>query len=155
METFTATTTKPTLIMERIHLPIYAELLSRSEDVLEHYVEDLTVHDKHLLLVKVKPGQTWLWQVRKTGTWLVRWDEDSEAGTKNSLPELLIHQSIRGGSWGDPQWYLIKCHEVRNGEPYGIVSQQIPVERLAAQLPRPKPKVMLPGEKRLATVGGY
>jgi hypothetical protein len=140
-------------VFDSDNLPIYAELVNRAESVLEHFVEDLEVHDKQTLTTKVQPGQTWLWQVRKTGTWLVRWDEDPNGGSKDSLVECLI-RGAQHGNWGNPQWYLLHCKERRGTEVYGIVSNPIPVEKLAAALPRPKPKPVLPGERRYAIAGG-
>lgn len=117
--------------------PLYAELCMIAEPILRHYVEDLEVHDKNTLHNTVKPGETWVWQVRPTGTWLVRWDKDQEAGSKDSLLETLIRQTLKG-NWADSQWHFIKCREFRNGQPYGSVSQPVPIAKLAAAFPRPK-----------------
>jgi len=125
--------------------PIYAELAMRAEDLLVHYVEDFEVHDKQALQTRVQPGQTWLWQVRPTGTWLVRWDEDPQGGDKNSLIECLIRQA-KDGNWTKAEWYLVHCKERRDKEVYGFVSNPIPVAKLAAALPRPRPQIKLPGE---------
>jgi hypothetical protein len=119
--------------------PIYAELCMIAEPILKHYVEDLEIHDKKALYSVVKSGETWAWQVRPSGTWLVRWDKDPEAGSKNSLLEILIRQTMQG-NWADSQWHIIHCHEFRNGQPYGTVSQPIPTAKLAAALPRLKLK---------------
>ena len=126
--------------------PLYAELCMIAEPILQHYIEDLEVHDKKTLHTAIKPGQTWLWQIRPTGTWLVRWDEDPNGGSKDSLLEVLIRQTMNG-NWADSQWHLIHCDVIRNGQPYGMVSNPIPVAKLAAALPRPKPRVKLPGER--------
>ena len=125
----------------------------RAEDILQHYIEDLEVHDKAMLANHVQPGETWLWQVRPTGTWLTRWDEDPRGGEKDSLIECLIRQA-QEGNWAKAEWYLLHCKERRGKEVYGFVSNSIPVAKLAAALPRPKPQPMLPGEKRYAMAGG-
>jgi hypothetical protein len=132
--------------------PLYAELVFRAENILTHWVEDLEVHDKKTLHSKVQPGQMWLWQVRPTGTWLVRWDEDAAAGTKDSMVETLIRSGQRG-NWMGAEWYLVHCKEIRNGQPYGLVSNAIPVDDLAECLPRPKPSPVLPGERRYVCAG--
>jgi hypothetical protein len=116
--------------------PLYAELCMIAEPILQHYVEDLEVHDKKALHHNVKTGETWAWQVRPTGTWLVRWDKDTMADS-DSLLEVLIRQTMKG-NWSNSQWHLIRCQEFRNGQPYGTVSQPIPIVELAAALPRPK-----------------
>ena len=126
--------------------PLYAELCMIAEPILRYYIEDLEVHDKKTLHTTVKPGETWLWQVRPCGTWMLRWDEDASAGSKDSLIEGLIRSAL-AGNWANSQWHLIRCNEIRNGQPYGMVSNPIPVTKLAAALPRPKPKVKLPGER--------
>ena len=117
--------------------PLYAELCMIAEPILKHYVEDLEVHDKNALHNTVKPGETWVWQVRPTGTWLVRWDKVPGAVSREGLLEILISQTLRG-NWADSQWHLVKCREFRNGQPYGTVSGPIAVADLAAKLPRPK-----------------
>jgi hypothetical protein len=117
--------------------PLYAELCMIAEPILQHYVEDLEVHDKNALHNIVNPGETWVWQVRPTGTWLLRWDKDSQADSKDSLLEILIRQTLKG-NWADSQWHLIRCSEFRNGQPYGTVSHPVPIADLAAKLPRPK-----------------
>jgi len=126
--------------------PLYAELCMIAEPILQHYIEDLEVHDKKTLHTTIKPGQTWLWQVRPCGTWLLRWDEDPHAGSKDSIIEILIRQTL-AGNWADSQWHLIHCKEIRKAQPYGMVSKPIPVAKLAAALPRPRPTVKLPGER--------
>ena len=136
-----------------IFLPLYAELVLRTEDVLEHFIEDLEVHDKQMLHQHVQPGQTWLWQVRKCGTWFTRWDQDPFAGdSSKSLVEGLIRGGLRG-DWLNAQWYLVHCKEIRNGQPYGIVSGPLKVQDLADCLPRPKPQPVLPGERRFSYAG--
>lgn len=117
--------------------PLYAELCMIAEPILKHYIEDLEVHDKNALHNTVKPGETWVWQVRPTGTWLLRWDKDPGAGSKDSMLESLIRQTLKG-NWADSQWHFVKCREFRNGQPYGSVSQPVPIAKLAAALPRPK-----------------
>jgi len=132
--------------------PLYAELLLLADDILTLWPEDLTEHDNKILHTKFQPNQTWLWQVRPTGTWLIRWDEDPMAGDKNSPLECLIRSGQRG-NWADAQWHLIHCQEIRNGQPYGHVSGSLSVDDLAHCLPRPKPAPLLPGERRSAYAG--
>ena len=133
-------------------LPIYATLLLLSENILSHYAEDLTVHDLKTIKERMKPGQTWLWQVRPSGTWLVRWDEDPDAGNKNSLVESLI-RSGKNGNWLNAQWHLIYVHEHNGIDAYGLISQPMAIDTLAERLPRPKPQVALPGERRYVYAG--
>lgn len=133
--------------------PIYAKMLFYADGILEHWTEDLTVHDKAAIQQRMKPGQTWLWQVRPTGTWLVRWDEDPNAGTKDSLVEILLRQAKRG-DWANAEWHLIHVHEHNGTDAYGIVTASLPVDALCECLPRPKPQPLLPGERRYACAGG-
>ena len=136
------TTTITTMTLTNKHL--YEELKSRA-DRLTHYRDDLEVHDRTALETKIQPGQTWLWQVRPSGTWLTRWDEDPNGGEKDSLIECLIRQA-QAGNWLNASWYLIHCHKRHGKQVYGFISQEIPVEKLAAALPRPKPTPKLPKE---------
>ena len=119
--------------------PIFPQLEDRAKKVLQHYAEDLYEHDQVTLNNVCKPGQVWLWQVRPTGTWLLRWDEDPQAGSRNSVLESIIRVGVNG-NWGDARWYLFQVHSIENGRPVGIVSGKLSVSRLAEQLPRPKPK---------------
>jgi len=132
--------------------PLYAEMLSAAEDILVHWPEDLTVHDRKTLHTKFQPGQLWLWQLRPTGTWLVRWDEDPNAGSKDSMLEILINSGCRG-NWLDAQWFILHCQEIRNGQPYGTMTMPFDVHYLQTFLPRPKPQPTLPGERRYAYAG--
>ena len=118
-------------------IPIYAHLLFLSENILSHYTEDLTVHDFQTIQERMKPDQAWLWQVRPSGTWLVRWDEDPHAGTKDSLVEGLI-RSAKKGNWANAQWHLIYVHEHNGIDAYGLITPPLAIDALLERLPRPK-----------------
>ena len=126
--------------------PIMQLLCDRAFDVIVHYTEDLTVHDRKALKCSVKPKQTWLWIVHKCGTHLARFDQDLHAGLKDSWLECLIRGGLRG-SWPNAKIYLFTVsHYDAENEAFGFISEPLTFEYLTQQLPRPKPKVVLPGE---------
>ena len=134
---------------------IYDQLLSQA-DHLEHYREDLTVHDFKILHdPKIVPvGSTWLWIVHRCGTHLCRWDEDPHAGdrTKSAL-EAVVRHAVRS------PWSQQKCHffhvtgfcletdfpDSSTGA-LGWVTGPVSPDDLEDQLPRPTPRTLLPGE---------
>ena len=130
--------------------PIYAQLLFWADGKLKNFREDLTKHDFNFLCNRVEPGETYLWMLHKNGTHLVRWDCDPYSGTKQSFPEALV-RSFSHGAWPEAQFHLIQIETVTKIEPYGYVSQPLDLNYLNANLPRPKPSVALPGEKKLVT----
>ena len=131
-----------------MHGPIYDQLLFFS-DHLKHYRDDLVVHDYAILHnpSKCPDGSSWLWIVHKAGTHLCRWDSDPYAGTRDSLPELLIRNAIRG-SWPSHRAHIFHvdgfCPTIGA---LGIVTGSLSVDDLEQALPRPKPEPTLPGHR--------
>lgn len=141
------------LIQSPPRLSIYDQLVLLSSNFLAHYNEDLTVHDRKTLATRVKANETWLWQVRPTGTWLARWDVDTTGRGKDSFVECLIKSGL-AGNWEQARWYLFHVQYVEDDQPYGFVSKAIPVAKLAEALPRPQPKPVLPGQKQILEAVG-
>jgi hypothetical protein len=128
---------------------IYSQLLDKADGILLHYTEDLTQHDRRTLQ-SIKPGTTWLWIVHSCGTHLARWDEDPYANSKQSHLECLIRAGLRL-NWPVYKAYLFYVTE-QPGTSAGAKGELIgPVffESLQKQLPRPKPKVLLPKESQV------
>ena len=123
---------------------IYDTLLKLADGTLEHFVEDLTQHDRRFLET-VKPDTVWLWIVHKCGTHLARWDEDSYAGSKDSHLEALIRQGCYG-MWPTHKAFLIHITDKQKHTSPGAYGniRKVSLQHLQTKLPRPKPQVELP-----------
>ena len=125
-------------------IAIYDTLLKLADGTLEHFVEDLTHHDRRFLET-VKPGTSWLWIVHKCGTHLARWDEDPYAGSKDSHLEALIRQGCFG-MWPNHKAFLIIITDKQKHTSPGAFGfiRKVSLQQLQTKLPRPKPEVKLP-----------
>jgi len=127
-------------------VPIFDTMckLAIADNTLQHYVDDLTIHDRaHLQHIDL--DSTWLWIVHKNGTHMARWDEDRYAGSKDSHLECLIRAGLNG-SWPNHKAFLI--HIVHRNESlspgvFGTINK-VSLQTLQTKLPRPKPQVKLP-----------
>lgn len=129
-------------------MPIMSLLVDRAYNVLNHYSDDLHVWDKETLNTKVKSNQDYLWIVHNCGTHLARFDIDNYPNSKKSHLECLIRAGIRG-SWPTSKAYIfsiVSIHEIYG--PMGHISDPISFQSLTQLLPRPKPRVILPGESQ-------
>lgn len=122
-------------------MQIFPELVKLADGKLEHFTDDLFLHDRRSLS-NMPVGSTWLWIVHKCGTHLARWDEDYYAGTKQSHLEALIRSSRY--NWPDHTAALFTITG-EGGE--GYISAPVVLSSLASQLPRPKPKTGKPQQQ--------
>lgn len=121
-------------------VPIYDTLCKLADGILQHYVEDLTVHDR-ANLQHIDLDSTWLWIVHKNGTHMARWDVDRYAGSKESHLECLIRAGLNG-NWPKYKAFLIKIvHKNENMSPgvFGTINK-VSLNTLQTKLPRPKPE---------------
>jgi len=128
-------------------VPIYDTLLKLADGTLEHFVEDLIVHDR-ATLAKAKVGTSWLWIVHKCGTHMARWDEDAYAGSKDSHLEALVRQGCFG-MWPTHKAFLIHITDKQKHISPGALGTigKVSFQHLQNKLPRPKPEVKLPNLK--------
>lgn len=123
--------------------PIFTQLVKLADGTLQHFTDDLFVHDRRSLQ-KLEVGSTWLWIVHKCGTHLARWDEDAYAGSKDSHLEALIRQGCFG-MWPNHKaaLFTVTAQDKLTGA-RGFMSSPVVLASLAEQLPRPKPEPKLP-----------
>ena len=131
-------------LVKRQPIKIYDTLLKLADGTLEHFVEDLTHHDRRFLET-VETGTTWLWIVHKCGTHLARWDEDAYAGSKDSHLEALIRQGCFG-MWPTHKAFLIQITGRQKKNSPGALGfiGKVSLQHLQTKLPRPKPEPKLP-----------
>ena len=115
--------------------PIFPVLTALSDGVLQHYTDDLYLHDREILS-KMPAGSSWLWIVHKCGTHLARWDYDPQAGTRQSLTELLVRAMVRG-DWSTGRCHIIHVTEQTDLGPLGHVTGTLSPDDLEDALPRP------------------
>lgn len=143
---FTTDFNSPDSIMTTV--PIYDTLCKLADGTLQHFVEDLSIHDRRHL-EKIQVDSTWLWIVHRSGTHMARWDEDFYAGSKDSHLECLIRAGLFG-NWPDHKAFLIHIvHKNESMSPgvFGTINK-VSLHTLQTKLPRPKPQVELPNIKR-------
>lgn len=116
--------------------PIFPVLTALADEVLQHYTDDLYLHDRNILS-KMPVGSSWLWIVHKCGTHLARWDFDPHAGTRDSMTELLVRSMVRG-DWSTGRCHIIHVTEQKKSGPVGHVTGNLSPDDLACALPRPK-----------------
>jgi hypothetical protein len=126
--------------------PIFDQLELLSEGILQHFTDDLYIHDRRCLH-HLEVDATYIWIAHKCGTHLARWDVDCYAGSKQSHLEALIRQACFG-MWPG---HLAAMFTVTEQDPKhgarGYVSSNISLEGLKDQLPRPKPKTIKPQQE--------
>ena len=118
---------------------IYNNLLLLAKGVLEHYKDDLYLHDRKILTEGLPLGSSWLWIVHKCGTHMARWDQDPFADTKDSHVESLV-RCLSRGDWSGNHVHLF--HVNGFDEEFGAigwVSGRLEIADIEEALPRPLP----------------
>ena len=104
-------------------MTIYQKIKHIAAKVVEHYKEDVTVHDLRLCNGMV-PGNVAIWCPRQCGshfTWLNHAEDAVDADTLESLRLRLNYWDAVDSTHDNVQWYVLECvGKKRHGHVFSI-----------------------------------